>query len=214
MPMNPRRPGVAVVATCRRPYQSSGRSVVLAPVPRAAPYRDRHVRGGSPSDGSGATGSRFAVPGRFVPARRGTSPGRGVRERAVAGLVAVGVLVTGLAGHLLLPGLVGKYLGDVLYASLVYLLLVVVVPRRPGVPAALGLAWCFGVEFLQLTPVPDVVAARLPRAYFVLGSRFNAPDLLMYVVGTALAAGVRALSRSLRPVQPPVMTRARGTSAA
>ncbi|MER5353531.1 DUF2809 domain-containing protein [Kitasatospora sp. NPDC002551] len=117
---------------------------------------------------------------------------------AVAGLtVAAGLGVRAVAG-----GDAAKYAGDALYTVLLYTLVVLLAPRLRPWPAAAwaaGLSWA--VELFQLTGVPDGLARRSTLARLVLGSTFNPPDLLWYLVGAALAAlahhGARAAGRAL-----------------
>ncbi|MFJ5111074.1 DUF2809 domain-containing protein [Streptomyces sp. NPDC088551] len=113
-----------------------------------------------------------------------------VRTRLVAGGAALLTVGAGLGIRGVGGGEVVKYGGDALYTVLVYTLVVLVAPRvRPLVAggAALGFSWA--VELLQLTGLPAELAARSVLARLVLGSTFNAPDLLWYAVG-AVAAGL------------------------
>ncbi|MEV0193786.1 DUF2809 domain-containing protein [Kitasatospora purpeofusca] len=123
---------------------------------------------------------------------------------AVRGAAAVAAVLTvgaGLAVRTVAGGEAAKYAGDALYTVLLYALAVLVAPRlRPAVAAAwaAGLSWA--VELFQLTGVPDDLARRSTLARLVLGSTFNPPDLLWYLVGAGLAAlvhaGVRACTRA------------------
>lgn len=82
-----------------------------------------------------------------------------------------------------------KYAGDALYTVLVHLLVVLVAPRvRPPVAAGVALLFSCAVELFQLTPIPAELAQESIVLRLVLGSTFNAPDLLWYVVGAALSA--------------------------
>ncbi|WP_200938427.1 DUF2809 domain-containing protein [Cellulomonas sp. Root137] len=121
-----------------------------------------------------------------------TDPSREVlRQRmlaalAAAGLVALGLLVSRLDGPL------ADKVGDVLYAALVYALLVVVAPRaRRWAVAAVAFGVCALVELAQLTGIPAAAVAAVPAARYVLGTTFVALDLVAYAVGAALAAFVR-----------------------
>ncbi|MEV6978559.1 DUF2809 domain-containing protein [Kitasatospora sp. NPDC093806] len=123
--------------------------------------------------------------------------------RAAAAVAAGLTVVAGLGVRAVAGGEVAKYAGDALYTVLLYALVVLVAPRlRPAVAAvwAAGLSWA--VELFQLTGVPDDLARRSTLARLVLGSTFNPPDLLWYLVGAALAAlghlGVRAAGRTVR----------------
>ncbi|WP_129770415.1 DUF2809 domain-containing protein [Streptomyces sp. L-9-10] len=117
-----------------------------------------------------------------------------VRTRLVAGgaallTVAAGLGIRGAGGGDGGGGVV-KYGGDALYTVLVYTLVVLVAPRaRPLVAGGVALGFSWAVELLQLTGLPAELAARSVLARLVLGSTFNAPDLLWYAVG-ALVAGL------------------------
>ncbi|MFF2065148.1 DUF2809 domain-containing protein [Streptomyces sp. NPDC058200] len=118
------------------------------------------------------------------------------RARLVAGGVALLTVAGGLGVRAVAAGDVAKYAGDALYTVLVYVLIVLAAPRvRPLVASSVALAFSCAVELLQLTGVPAELAARsvVARsvvARLVLGSTFNAPDLLWYAVGAAVAAFV------------------------
>jgi hypothetical protein len=117
-----------------------------------------------------------------------------MRGRAAARLTAVAVaaaiLVAGLAVRAETGGAFAKYAGVALYATFGYALVVCVVPRvSPLVAGAVALAWCWGIEFAQLTPVPAALSAHGRLARLVFGTTFNAPDLAWYVVGIAAILG-------------------------
>jgi hypothetical protein len=116
----------------------------------------------------------------------------------VAAVAAVVILVAGLTVRAVTTGAFAKYAGVALYAALVYVLVVLVAHRLAPLGAAVtATAFCWLVEFAQLTPYPADLSARSGLARLVLGSTFNAPDLAWYVAGVAGAAGVDiALSRA------------------
>ncbi len=117
-------------------------------------------------------------------------------RRLVLLICAVVVIAVGLAVHTGVPGEVGGFAGDALYAVLVFLLVSLVVPRAPLLPTAgAALAFCWAIELLQLTPLPAALARTVPGASLVFGSTFQALDLVAYVIGVAAAAGVDAVSR-------------------
>ncbi len=117
---------------------------------------------------------------------------RSVRILRFRLVVAAAVVLTvglGLAVHAAGWGWFGKDAGDALYAGLVYLLVVLAAPRlRPRTALAVAIGICWAVEFFQLTPWPAELAARSTLARLVLGTTFHAPDLLVYLIGAALAA--------------------------
>ncbi|MEQ8145152.1 DUF2809 domain-containing protein [Streptomyces sp. OP7] len=100
---------------------------------------------------------------------------------AAAALVTVGA---GLGLRAVATGDVAKYGGDALYTLLILTLVVLLAPRMPPArAAAVALAVSWAVELLQLTGLPADLSARSTAARLVLGSTFNAPDLLWYAIG-------------------------------
>lgn len=119
------------------------------------------------------------------------------RTRLRAGCAAVLTLAAGLALTLTAEGAVGSYAGDALYTVLVYLLVVLIAPRvRPLTAAAVALVFSWAVELFQLSGVPAELSAQSFGARLVLGSTFNAPDLLWYAVGAASVWLVHARARA------------------
>lgn len=95
-------------------------------------------------------------------------------------------------------GATADFLADALYAILVYLLVMFVVPQlRPITIAAIAYGICVLVEFAQLTDGPTAVAAVFPPAVLVLGNTFAWIDLMAYAVGIASATACVLLSRGL-----------------
>lgn len=117
-------------------------------------------------------------------------------RRVPALVAAILMLAAGLGVRAVTTGAFAKYAGVALYAALVYTLVVVLVPRwRPLWTAAVAVAFCWLVEFAQLTGVPADLSARSGLARLVLGSTFHPPDLFWYVVGVAATAGADILVR-------------------
>ncbi|WP_307853186.1 DUF2809 domain-containing protein [Kitasatospora sp. RG8] len=113
--------------------------------------------------------------------------------RIAAAVAAVLTVAAGLGVRAVTGGEFAKCAGDALYTVLVYALVLVAAPRLRPLPAAgLAAALSWAVELFQLTGLPDELGRRSVLARLVLGSTFNAPDLLWYVVGAALAAVVHA----------------------
>lgn len=109
-----------------------------------------------------------------------------VRGRLAAGAGALVVTGAGLALRSMATGDVAKYGGDALYTLLLLALVLLAAPRTAPLRAcAVALALSWGVEFLQLTGLPAELSRRSTAARWVLGSTFNAPDLLWYTVGAA-----------------------------
>ncbi len=123
-----------------------------------------------------------------------------IRTRAAALACAVSTVAAGLGVRAWADGDLAKYAGDALYTVLVHTLVVCAVPRvRPRTAAVGAFVFSCAVELLQLTPVPAELAARSGLARLVLGSTFNAPDLLWYAVGAGAAAVLHSVpTRSAR----------------
>ncbi|MGW1815818.1 ribosomal maturation YjgA family protein [Streptomyces sp. NPDC002125] len=129
-------------------------------------------------------------------------PASAVRAAALA--AAVVTVAAGLGVRAAAGGEAAKYAGDALYTVLIHTLVVLLAPRvRPPAAAGVALAVSWVVELLQLTGVPADLARRSMVARLVLGSTFNAPDLLWYAGGAALAWAVhRRLVRGGSPAHP------------
>lgn len=115
------------------------------------------------------------------------------RNRAVYASAAVLVIGAGLFWRsrlLPLPANIEKYGGDSLWALVVFLGCGFVWPRRSTSRVALlAVAIAWSVEFSQLYHsdwIDGIRAHRLGR--LVLGTTFNAPDLVAYLAGIAIGA--------------------------
>jgi hypothetical protein len=92
-------------------------------------------------------------------------------------------------------GLLEQVSGTALYASACYGGVLVLWPRGRPLPVALiSIAFCWAVEFFQLTGVPAALSGRSVVARLVLGRVFDSADLVWYVVGVLLAVAVHYLT--------------------
>lgn len=128
---------------------------------------------------------------------------RFIRSIAVPRLPAVAsavlVLGLGLGSRYGLTGFWAKYLGVCFWATLVYVLAVLVKPSVTASRAALiSITISWFVEFAQLTPVPAWLSSKHIILRLIFGTTFNPGDLLATAVGVGLAAGVHALARRRR----------------
>jgi hypothetical protein len=99
-------------------------------------------------------------------------------------------LAAGVGVRTLTSGAFAKYAGIVLYAVMVYWLVLACVPRWTAWRAAVAaLGMCWAIELLQLTTLPARVNAVVPLARWVLGQSFSAYDLVGYAAGVGVAAG-------------------------
>jgi hypothetical protein len=103
---------------------------------------------------------------------------------AFAGIIAAGLLSrTVHTGSILFD----KYLGDALYAAMVYVILRLLRPGKPILVPAIVIM--LAIELFQLTMIPARLYASghlaLRIAAHVLGTTFSMLDLLAYAVGIA-----------------------------
>jgi len=125
---------------------------------------------------------------------------RGAGRRLSAVVAVPLVVAAGLGVRTVGLGAAASAAGDLLYAVLVYALVVAVAPRwRPAVVAGTAVAVCWLVEAAQLTSIPAALADVWWPVRYVLGTSFVWTDLLLYAVGVLLASGVDlAVSRYRR----------------
>lgn len=122
------------------------------------------------------------------------------RSRLVYALLAVLVIGTGLlwrSGLLPLSSFLTKYGGDALWALLVFLGFGCIFNHSSTAQVGFG-AVCFAwaVEFLQLYHASWIDAIRATRlGQLTLGSFFNSPDLIAYVIGVAIGVLAECLYR-------------------
>jgi hypothetical protein len=115
------------------------------------------------------------------------------RRRPIYAIAIALVIGTGLlwrSSLVPLPEFLAKYGGDALWALVVFLCFGIAFCRASTVRIAL-VAVCFAwsVEFLQLYHAPWIDGIRSVRlGRLVLGTTFNSPDLLAYVIGIAVGA--------------------------
>ena len=135
-------------------------------------------------------------------------------------ILVLPVVALGMAGRFVLPGIAGDVVGGLLYAVLIWLVLVILLPtaitRRLLLLAGICLAVVWGIELLQLTEFPAALADTFPPARLVFGSTFVLSDLAVGAAGVGLAAVVhRGLLRddatpvTNNPPAPPALNRVR-----
>ncbi len=128
----------------------------------------------------------------------------GIRRRAIAAVLLIATIGTGLLVHGALPDTAATDIaGDALYAVAAYLAVVLVAPRLPPLVAgAIAAAWCTAVELFQLTGLPLVWGAQFSPVTLVLGTVFDPRDLVVYLATiarvTALDMGIRAVRHARR----------------
>lgn len=126
------------------------------------------------------------------------------RRRTIALVALALVVAAGLVVHSAFPDTAASDIaGDALYAAAVYLFVVAVMPRwRPIVAAALAAGWCIAIELFQLTGVPEVLGAQFAPVMLVLGTVFDARDLVVYPLAIVMVAAADALFGRERTTRP------------
>ncbi|MFC7216994.1 DUF2809 domain-containing protein [Streptomyces polyrhachis] len=130
-----------------------------------------------------------------------------MRTRLFACAAAFLTVAAGLGIRAVMTGDTAKYAGDALYTVLIYVLVVLIAPAvKPVVAAGVAMGFSCAVELLQLTGLVGDLAAHHLAARLVLGTTFNAPDLIWYAVGAILSALIHSAARrpvltAVRPVE-------------
>jgi hypothetical protein len=106
-----------------------------------------------------------------------------------------------------MDGPVEQYSGAALSGAIVYTIVIFVRPRiSPLVAGVTAVAYCWFVEFAQLTPVPAALSGHSWFARQLLGAQFDLVDVTWYPVGVIpLAAAqwfLRVRARSRTPSEP------------
>jgi hypothetical protein len=104
-------------------------------------------------------------------------------------LILIGIIATGILSRVVHTGLIlfDKYLGDALYAAMVYVILRLAWKSAPVVVPAIAVM--IAIELFQLTLIPAQMLASEHAVMRIcarlLGTEFSALDLLAYAVGIA-----------------------------
>ena len=114
-----------------------------------------------------------------------------MKQRLIYLAIALLTIMTGLlARHRqdLLPDIINLYLGDVLYAFMMYYLISFLQPHTKSMHrAVIALVICYIIEAFQLVEAPWATALRTTiLGRLVLGSGFLWSDLLAYFIGIVL----------------------------
>lgn len=118
------------------------------------------------------------------------------RRRLWLSGAALATVVVGLTIHRSVPGSVGDFLADAAYAVLIYLLIAALAPRLGcGTVFVVSTAFCFAIEFAQLSDIPLKWAEAIPAAALVFGTTFAGRDLAAYLLGGLLLAVIDVVVR-------------------
>ena len=107
------------------------------------------------------------------------------RSRSIYALLVAFVIILGLASRIrVAPHFVHEYVGDALYALMIFLGLGFLFPKSSSlIIAAFVLGFCFAIEISQLYHAPWIDAIRNMRlGGLILGFGFLWTDLICYLV--------------------------------
>jgi hypothetical protein len=134
-----------------------------------------------------------------------------VRHRSVSALVAIVVMILGLASRKfgwLLPDFLQKNLGDVLWATMVFFMIALLLPRLSTLQlATAAFAFSCCIEASKLFHAPWFNAIRSTAfGRLIFGYVFGWSNIFCYFVGMALAAtidntGITKLRRQSRQAE-------------
>ncbi|MEV3922469.1 DUF2809 domain-containing protein [Actinomadura coerulea] len=100
-------------------------------------------------------------------------------------------------------GLIDQYSGAALSGAIVYTIVLFVRPRISPLPAGtVAVAYCWFIEFAQLTPLPGEISQRSWFARQLLGAQFDLIDVAWYPVGVVSLAVAHWLLRTSAPARP------------
>ena len=119
-----------------------------------------------------------------------------IQYRSILALSAIFIIPLGYVVRFssLLPEWFRNAAGNVAYETLLIVLLLLIFPKVKPIAAALTVCFItFGLEFLQLSQDPVLVAARSNRlGRLILGNSFNWEDFPLYVLGSLVGWGYAA----------------------
>ncbi|MBO2454254.1 DUF2809 domain-containing protein [Actinomadura barringtoniae] len=107
-----------------------------------------------------------------------------------------------------MDGPIEQYSGAALSGVIVYTIVIFIRPQISPLPAGIGvIAYCWFIEFSQLTPVPAALSERSWLARQLLGAQFDLVDVAWYPVGVIPLVAAHWLLRTRAqptPVNDPV----------
>lgn len=109
---------------------------------------------------------------------------------AIAASVAIALGLFSRSRLIEFPPFVLEYVGDALWAAMVYFMFAFVFAhKKPTFIALAAMLFCFGIEFSQLYHAPWIDALRANKlAALVLGQGFKPSDFTCYSIGILIAA--------------------------
>jgi hypothetical protein len=107
-------------------------------------------------------------------------------------IATIGIGLASRSGNINIPQLLYPYLGDILYALMIYFIIGFLLPTTPSLNvAALCVLVCYSIELSQLYQAEWINAIRSTRlGGLVLGFGFLWSDLVCYLAGAVVGVGL------------------------
>lgn len=106
-----------------------------------------------------------------------------MKKRLACGIVFLIILgIEILIGMFVRDRFVRPYLGDVLAVICVYFFAGIILPKKPKLLSIWVTAFAFAVEFIQLTPLSDLLGKGSVLS-IIVGGTFDISDLFCYLIG-------------------------------
>jgi len=118
------------------------------------------------------------------------------RNRTRYFLIILFTIILGLSSRTaIVPQFIYPYLGDFLYALMIYFIMGFLFPKKRSLGiATLSILICFSIEFLQLYQAQWIISLRATIfGKLVLGSGFLESDLISYLLGVFLGFVIERL---------------------
>ncbi|MFI0404424.1 DUF2809 domain-containing protein [Actinomadura sp. 3N508] len=112
-------------------------------------------------------------------------------------LSAVGLAGAAYAARAAMDGPIDQYSGAAFSAAIVYTIVIFIRPPISPLPAGgAAVAYCWFIEFAQLTPIPGALSQRNWLARQLLGAQFDLVDVAWYPIGVIPLVAVHWILRA------------------
>ncbi|RFU36846.1 DUF2809 domain-containing protein [Actinomadura logoneensis] len=102
-----------------------------------------------------------------------------------------------------MDGPIEQYSGAAFSGAIVYTIVIFIRPRiSPPLAGAIAIAYCWLIEFAQLTSLPATISARSILARQLLGAQFDWTDVTWYPIGVIPLTALHWLHRQKQPPAP------------
>lgn len=118
-------------------------------------------------------------------------------------VVAVGIAGAAYGIRAMMDGPIEQYSGAALSGAIVYTIVIFIWPPvSPPLAGSIAIAYCWFIEFAQLTPVPAMLSQQNWLLRQLLGAQFDLVDVAWYPVGVIPLAVAHWFLRARSPKNP------------